>query len=125
MVDVTHIDIVTTAAHGYAMDDRPITAGEKPPAEPEIIPPDGDDRQSRSSTARIRVFVDESGTRHVYVPRLWLLGILLLALTIAILFAIILVLVLGAFLIWIPLIGLLVAAAIIPGLLRVFFRRPR
>jgi hypothetical protein len=103
----------------------PLTAGEEPPAEPEIIPPDGDDRQSGSSTARIRVFVDESGTRHVYVPRLWLLGILLLALTIGILFAIILVLVVGAFLIWIPLVGLLVAAAIISGLLRAFFRRPR
>jgi hypothetical protein len=113
------------AAYGYVMDEPPITTGEKPRAEPEIIPPDSDDRQSKSSTARIRVFVDESGTRHVYVTRLWLLGILLLALTIGILFAIILVLVLGAFLIWIPLVGLLVAAAIISGLLRAFFRKPR
>jgi hypothetical protein len=32
--------------------------GEKPRAEPEIIPPIHDDRQSRSGTARIRVFAD-------------------------------------------------------------------
>jgi hypothetical protein len=125
MVDVTHLDIATTAAQVYAMDERPSAPGEKPSVEPEIIPPGGDDWQSRSSRARIRVFVDESGIRHIQVPRLWLLGIFLLALTIGIVFAILLVLVLGAFLIWIPLAGLLVAAAIISGLLRAFFRRPR
>ena len=107
------------------MDERPTTAGEKPSAEPEIILPHGDDRKSRSSTPRIRVFIGGSGTGQLHVPRLWLLGILLIALTIGILFAIILVLVLGAFLIWIPLAGLLVVAAIISGLVRAFFRRPR
>jgi hypothetical protein len=107
------------------MDERPIPAGEKPGAEPEIIPPDGDGRQSRSSAAGIRVFVDGGGIRHIYVAPLGPLGILVLALMIGILFAIMLVLVLGAFLIWIPLVGLLVAAAIISGLLRAYFRQPR
>ena len=107
------------------MDERPIPAGEMPRAEPAIIPPDGDDRQSRSSAARIRVFVAGGGIRHIYVARLGPLAILMLALMIGILFAIMLVLVLGAFLIWIPLVGLLVAAAIISGLLRAYFRQPR
>jgi hypothetical protein len=49
----------------------------------------------------------------------------LLALMIGILLAITLILVLGAFLIWIPLVGLLVAAAIISSLLRSHFRQPR
>jgi CHASE2 domain-containing sensor protein len=53
------------------------------------------------------------------------LGIVALALMVAILFAITLVLLLGAFLIWIPLVGLLVAAAIISSLLRAYFRQPR
>jgi hypothetical protein len=97
--------------------------GEKPRAEPEIIPPTHDDRQSRSDTARIRVFADGEGTRHIYVARLGPLGMLLLALMIGILFAMILVLVLGAFLIWIPLVGLLVAVAIISRLLRGYIRR--
>ena len=92
--------------------------GEKPRAEPEIIPPTHNDRQSRSNTARSRVFADGEGTRHIYVARLGPLGMLLLALMIGILFAMILVLVLGAFLIWIPLVVLMVAVAIISSLFR-------
>jgi hypothetical protein len=107
------------------MDERPIPAGEKPGSEPEIIPPDGDGPQSRSGAAGIRVFVDGGGIRHIDIARLGPLGILVLALMIGILFAIMLILVLGAFLIWIPLVGLLVAAAIISGLIRVYFRQPR
>jgi hypothetical protein len=106
-------------------DERPVPGGEKRRADPEIIPPCGDDRQSRSGTARIRLFVDGDRTRDIYLARLGPLGIVLLVLIIGIVFAIMLVLVLGAFLIWIPLAGLLVMAAIIFGLLHgYFFRRP-
>jgi hypothetical protein len=107
------------------MDERPIPPGERPRAEPEIIPPGGDDRQSEASATHIRVFVDGGGIHHIRVSRLGPLGILVLALMIGILLAIVLILVLGAFLIWIPLVGLVVAAAIISGLLRTHFRRPR
>jgi hypothetical protein len=103
------------------MDERPIPAGEKPRADPEIIPPSRDDRQTGAGTACIRVFVDGDGSRHIYVARLGPLGNLLLALMIGILFAIMLVLVLGAFLIGIPLVGLLVAAVIISGLITCIF----
>jgi hypothetical protein len=95
------------------MNERRIPAGEKPHAEPEIIPPDRGDRQSRTSAAGIRVFLDGDGVRHIYVARLGPLGMVVLALMVGILCAIMLVLVLGVFLIWIPLVGLLVAAAII------------
>ncbi len=107
------------------MNERRLPAGEKPRAEPEIIPPDRGDRQSRSSAAGIRVFLDGGGVRHIYVTRLGPLGMAVLALMVGILFAITLVLVLGAFLIWIPLVGLLVSAAIISSLLRAYFRQPR
>jgi hypothetical protein len=107
------------------MNERRIPVGERPRSEPEIIPPDGGDRQSRSSAAGIRVFLDGGGIRHIYVARLGPLGMVLLALMIGILLAITLILVLGAFLIWIPLVGLLVAAAIISSLLRSHFRQPR
>jgi hypothetical protein len=107
------------------MNERRLPAGEKPRSEPEIIPPDSGDRQSRSSAAGIRVFLDDSVVRHIYVARLGPLGMVVLPLMVGILFAITLVLVLGAFLIWIPLIGLLVAAAIISSLLRAYFRQPR
>src|SRR5258708_15008415 len=107
------------------MNERRIPVGERPRSEPEIIPPDRGDRQSRSSAAGIRVFLDGSGVRHIYVARLGPLGMVMLALIVGVLFAITLVLVLGAFLVWIPLVGLLVAAAIISGLLRAYFRQPR
>jgi hypothetical protein len=110
---------------GDAMNEPLLPEGERPRAEPEIIPPARDDRQSRSRAAGIRVFLDGGGVRHIYVARLGPLGTVALALTVGILFAITLILVLGAFLIWIPLIGLLVAAAIISGLLRAYFRQPR
>ena len=92
-----------------------------PRAEPEIIPPNRDDRQS--GTVRIRVFADGNSVRHVYIVRLGPLGVLMLALMIGILFVIILVLLVGAFLIWIPLVGMLVAAGITSSLLRGYFRR--
>jgi hypothetical protein len=72
--------------------------GEKPRAEPEIIPPIRDDRQSRSGTARIRVFADGNSIRHVYIARLGPLGVLMIALMIGILFTVILVLLVGALL---------------------------
>jgi hypothetical protein len=107
------------------MNERRVPAGEKPRAEPEIIPPDRGDRQLRSGAAGIRVFLSGGGGRYIYVARLGPLGMVVLALMIGILFAITLVLVLGAFLIWIPLVGLLVAAAIVSSLLRAYFRQPR
>jgi hypothetical protein len=108
-----------------AMNERRLPAGEKPRPEPEIIPPDRGDRQSRSGTAGIRVFLDGGGVHRIYVARLGPVGMIVLALMVGIVFTITLVLVLGAFLIWIPLVGLLVAAAIISGLLRAYFRQPR
>jgi hypothetical protein len=107
------------------MNDRRLPAGEKPRADPEIIPPDNGERQLRSGPTGIRVFLGGGGNRHIYVARLGPLGMAVLVLMIAILCAITLVLVLGAFLIWIPLVGLLIAAAITSSLLRAYFRQPR
>jgi hypothetical protein len=109
--------------------ERPMAAGEKTRAEPEIIPPDRGGRQSRfgarSGASGIRVFVEGDGVRHIYVARLGPLGVAALALMIGILIAMIFILALGVFLFWIPLIGLLIAAAITSSLLRAYFRQPR
>ena len=107
------------------MNKRRLPAGEKPRSEPEIIPPARGDRHSRPSAAGFRVFLDGGSVRHIYVARLGPRGMVVLALMVGALFAIALILVLGAFLIWIPLDGLLVAAAIISSLLRAYFRQPR
>src|SRR5215831_6236071 len=108
-VDITHM---TSRQRHHPMDERPIQP-EKPRAEPEIIPPDRDDLRPGSGAARVRLFVGGDGPRHIVVTRLGPLGIFLLALMILILFALILVLVLGFVLIWVPLVALLVAAAIV------------
>ena len=71
----------------------------------------------------MRIFVDRRGTEHVYVARLRPLGIILVALTTGILLAVMLILLLSAFLIWIPVVVLLVTAAIIAGPLRGYFKR--
>jgi hypothetical protein len=125
LAESINITISCPAAHGDVMNERGIPAGEKPRADPEIISPDRGERQSRSNAAGIRVFLDGDGVRHIYVARLGPVGMVVLALMVGVLFAITLVLVLGVFLIWIPLVGLLVAAAIISGLLRAYFRQPR
>jgi hypothetical protein len=94
-----------------------------PRSEPEIIPPGHIDERSAGSA---HAYFQVRGTRHVYVGNLGPIGIILLALVIAIFAAVILVVLLGAVLIWIPFVALLVAAGVISGLLRrSFVRRAR
>ena len=107
----------------HMMDKRSKPQGEKP--EPEIIPPGHTGGRTAPGAPRIRAFVDTRGTEHVYVARLRPLGIILLALTTGILLAVMLILLLSAFLIWIPVVVLLITATIIAGLLRGYFERPR
>ena len=91
--------------------------------EPEIIPP--------SAGARLRgrdaiwTSVSERGTHRIYVTRLGPFSLVLLALGIGLLAALVLILVIGTFLIWISLAALLVTATIIFALLRQSFRRWR
>jgi hypothetical protein len=101
----------------------PKTQGEKPRSEPEILPPEHTGARTAYGRPRMRIFVDTRGTERVYVARLRPLGIILIALTTGILLVVMFVLLLSAFLIWIPIVVLLVTAAIIAGLLRDYFRR--
>jgi hypothetical protein len=109
----------------YMMDRRPKPQGDEPRSEPEIIPPDQAERRTAPSAPQMRISVDRHGTERVYVAKLRPLGFILMLLTIGILSAVFLVLLLGAFLIWIPLVGLLVAGAVIFGLLRAFFQQTK
>ncbi len=93
----------------------------KPRSEPEIIPPD--DARRRQSKPRMHVFVDTRGTERVYIGKPSPLGIILITLITAILIAVLLVFLLGTFLIVAPLLALIVAVAIIVGIMRGFFLR--
>jgi hypothetical protein len=97
---------------------------ERPRAEPEIIPPDRADGQAgRRHTAytpwRGSGFEEIHGTHRVYVGRIGPFGFTLLLLAIAAVIAIILIAVLGAVLIWIPIVAL---AVVIAAFFRLFRR---
>src|SRR5271166_3977164 len=90
-------------------------ASEKPRAEPQIIPPG--DLDGRPMRDRYHFDV-HGGTQRIYVTRLGPFGIVVLGLLIALIAAVIPIVLLGAVLIWIPVVVLFVAAAIISDLLR-------
>jgi hypothetical protein len=94
----------------------PAPASEKHSTEPEIIPPSVGARLRDSDAMWISV--NERGTHRIYVTRFGPFSLVLLALGIGLLAALVLVLAIGAFLIWIPLVALLVTASIISALLR-------
>ena len=89
---------------------------ERPRVEPEIIPP---------SDVRARRAGSFDGTQRVYVARVGPFGFAMVALAIAALAMLLFLLVLGAFVILVPLAGLLLAVIIAVGLFRVLiWRRP-
>jgi hypothetical protein len=95
------------------MNQRPIPSGEKPKAEPEILPPGETDLRWDGASGW-----SAHGAQRVYVARIGPFGIVLIAIAVAAIALVILVLVLGAFLLWIPVAGLLLAIAVISGMWR-------
>ena len=103
------------------MTDKP----QQPAQEPEIIPPDRAHPRPGADAPDMRVFVDFGGAQRLRVVRLGPFGAALIGLAFAVLAALILILLVGAFLIWIPLAALLGVAAVISSLLWSRFRRPQ
>jgi len=89
---------------------------EQPRVEPEIIPPDRSGRQSPWSPYG---FTETRRTHRIHVTRVGPFGIALLVLAIAAVATIVMIAVLGAVLIWIP----IVAVALIVGALLRALRR--
>ena len=105
------------------MQDQPPThRAEQPRSEPEIIPPGHDDPWLRGGS-RAWYFRGSGGSGRVYLTRLGPLSTFLLVAAIGLVAALLLIVLLGAFLIWIPILGLLVAAAILSAVIRGYFRR--
>jgi hypothetical protein len=94
-------------------DETPKPPPRPPRAEPEIIPPG-----ASHDPLGTRIFIDETTSQRIFVGRLGPLGLIGIALTVAVVFAVILVLLLGAFLLWIPIVGALVAIGLVAGVLR-------
>jgi hypothetical protein len=89
----------------------------------EIIPPDRPDAQPTRSRSGIWISVGTpgSGFNYAAAPRPFVIILMLLAL--ATLLTVILVLLLGTLLIWIPIFGVLLALALLSGFIRRHFRR--
>jgi hypothetical protein len=96
--------------------ERPVPDANRPRVEPEIIPPGQADPHSRRTTSF-------NGAERIYVAQVGPLGFAMVALVVALVLALVFLLVLGAFVIFIPLAGALLAAAVLLTLFRSVFRR--
>jgi len=94
---------------------------EYPRSEPEIIPPDRAHDDDMHRGMRGWGFGAGEGYQRVYVKQIGPFSIFLLALAGGAIAILLLLFIVGAFLIWIPIVGLLVAAAILSSMLRSFF----
>jgi hypothetical protein len=107
------------------MDDRKhgnpwaVEPAETPRAEPEIIPPGAPDpRQERVEADAWMSFSDAYGRRRIYRAKPGPIAVALTLLALGLFTAAALVFFLGFFLLWLPVAGVLVGAAVVTALLR-------
>ncbi|HYW60253.1 MAG TPA: hypothetical protein VE909_06990 [Xanthobacteraceae bacterium] len=93
------------------------------PTEPEIIPPGQEPRDWKHERRDPWASFDVHGARRIYVRRIGPVGIMLMAALIGTIAALVFVVAVGAFLIWIPVAVLLFVAAIVGGLMRRYMRQ--
>ena len=94
-------------------DNRSSREGEQPRTEPEIFRPGERITPSRSDPSGDSEFV-----QRIYVGRLGPFGFAMLALAFGIVVVVLLALLVGALLFWIPIVAMIVAATIFAGALR-------
>jgi hypothetical protein len=92
------------------------------PTEPEIIPPGEEPVGWDHGRPHPWASFDVYGNRRIYVRRIGPVGILLMAALIGTIAALVFVVMVGAFLIWIPVAVLLFVAAVVGGLMRRYMR---
>lgn len=105
------------------MIDKRFRPDEEHRSEPEIIPPGRSYGNELESAVWMREV--EDGSRRIYVTKIGRFGLLPYFLLGGFVLMALLIFVLGAFLILIPVAGVVLAAAIMAGLLRGYPRRPR
>jgi len=92
---------------------------ERPRFEPEILPPDRSGRNARGGRGGWPPYGDGvHGTERIYVGRIGPFGFALLMLVAGLFAGVLLLILIGAALIWIPVVVVLVIIAAISGLLR-------
>jgi len=103
---------------------QPPIEPEQPRSEPEIIPPARGRSQAYGAGAEW-FSMGQHGSSRVYSAKLGPWSLLGMVLLFGLVVGAVLAVVLGALLIAIPIIGLLVAGAVISGAVRAHLRRPR
>ena len=94
-------------------------------SEPEIIPPGRAYGSEPETTFWRRGVVEERGSHRIFVHRIGPFGLVPFLLLGGMIAIALLIFLLGAFLILLPVAGVVIAAAIIAGLLRLYPRLPR
>ena len=98
--------------------ERPVPDANRPRIEPEIIPPGrAGPRPQRGAS------FDGRDTQRIYVAQVGPFGFAMVALVVALVLGLVFLLLLGAFVVFIPLAGALLAAAVLLSLFRGAFRR--
>jgi Flp pilus assembly protein TadB len=96
---------------------------EQPRAEPEIIPPG---RRGARPGGGVFIYVDEHGnTRRATLKAPGPFAIILALLIVGLIAAVVLVALLGLVLIWIPVVVIMIAALVLSGTIRAYWRRLR
>ena len=88
---------------------------ERPRTQPEIIPPERAEARFYPDT---HTYYDAKATNRLYVARVGPFGLFLIGLGIVAVIVLLLVLVVGALLLWIPVVALLVGIGLVSGFLR-------
>jgi hypothetical protein len=91
--------------------------------EPEIIPPDRTGARSRHGRSGVWISIDRGDGRHTYVKQPGPFTIVLVVVGLILVVALIVMLVLGALLIWVPVVAVIAAGAIMVAFVKSYFRR--
>jgi hypothetical protein len=107
---------------GYAVEHGSMST-HRQPTEPEIIPPGHEPADWPPRRPDPWAAFNVNGAHRIYVRRVGPVGILLLAALIGTIAALVFVVMVGAFLVWIPIAVLLFVAAVVGGLMRRYMRQ--
>jgi hypothetical protein len=98
---------------------------ETPRSEPEIIPPDHLGGRRTRGESRVWISIDRGDGRRTHIKQPGPFTIVLAVAGLILVVALIVMLVLGALLIWVPIAAVIAVGAIIMAALKGYFRRPR
>jgi len=107
------------------MGERSASAPERPSSEPEILPPDHGGRWSARRGSGIWIAVDTPDGRRTAFAQPGPLSVFVGALVLCVIAALVFLFLLGALLIWIPVLVAVIAILLLSGLMRGPFRRIR